>query len=177
MSNLTNIQRGKFLTDEILSKARRIKMLLTDCDGVLTDAGVYYGESGETLKKFNMRDGMAVERLYNIDIEVGIITGERSPSIAKRAEKLKIVELHLGVKDKPLILQGILERKNLQPAEIAYIGDDTNDVEIMKMVGLAACPADALSFAKNVADYICEARGGEGCFREFAELIISSKTK
>ena len=161
---------------EIIERAKQIKLLLTDCDGVLTDGGVFYGESGEVLKRFNIRDGMGTERLRKwAGVETGIITGERSPSVARRAEKLKIVELHLGIKDKPMVLREILERKHLMASEIAYIGDDTNDVEIMKLVGLAACPNDAMIFAKNVAHYVCNAKGGEGCFREFAELIISAK--
>jgi YrbI family 3-deoxy-D-manno-octulosonate 8-phosphate phosphatase len=162
--------------DEILARAKKIKLLLTDCDGVLTDAGVYYGENGEVLKKFNIRDGMGVERLRKLaNIETGIITGELSPSVAKRAEKLKITELHLGIKDKVLVLIQIMSSRNLLPENIAYIGDDVNDIEIMQKVGLTACPADAISFTKNVADYVCETKGGEGCFREFAELIIASK--
>lgn len=162
--------------DNVLKeKAIKIKLLLTDCDGVLTDGGVYYGENGEVLKKFNIRDGMGVERLLKYaNVETGIITGEVSPSVKKRAEKLKITELHLGIKDKPAVLHAILQRKNLQADEVAYIGDDTNDVEIMKLVGLSACPADAMIFTKNIAHYICENKGGEGAFREFAELIIQA---
>ena len=97
-------------------KLSGIKLLLTDCDGVLTDGGVYYGEAGEELKKFNIRDGMGVERLRKLaEYRTGIITGELSPSVIKRAEKLKITELHLGVKDKPAVLKEILDRLNLQP--------------------------------------------------------------
>ena len=157
-------------------KASKIRLLLTDCDGVLTDGGVYYGENGEVLKKFNIRDGMGVERLRKLaGIETGIITGELSPSVQKRAEKLNITELHLGIKDKPAVLQKILEKHKLLAQEVAYIGDDVNDLEIMQQVGFSACPADALVFVKQVADYICTLKGGEGCFREFAELIIESK--
>ena len=159
-------------------KLSRIKLLLTDCDGVLTDGGVYYGGAGEEFKKFDIRDGMGVERLRNFaGVTTGIITGELSPSLIKRAEKLKITELHLGVKDKPAVFKEILNRLNLQPEEVAYIGDDTNDQEVMKLAGVGACPADAISFVKEIADYICGAKGGEGCFRELAELIISSKAE
>lgn len=164
------------MTQEITAKARKIKLLITDCDGVLTDGGVYYGEQGEILKKFNIRDGMGVERLRKLaDVQTGIITGEVSPSVAKRAEKLQITELHLGIKDKLKVLMQIMVNKNLTTDNIAYIGDDVNDIEIMQQVGLTACPADAISFTKNIADYVCESKGGEGCFREFAELIIASK--
>lgn len=158
-------------------KAKHIKLLITDCDGVLTDAGVYYGENGEVLKKFNIRDGMGVERLRKLaDVETAIITGEVSPSVAKRAEKLKITELHLGIKDKLAILVQIMVSRNLTKSNIAYIGDDVNDIEIMQNVGLTACPSDAISFTKEVADYTCVNKGGEGCFREFAELIIAAQS-
>ncbi|MEA5137825.1 KdsC family phosphatase [Arcicella rigui] len=158
-------------------KAKHIKLLITDCDGVLTDAGVYYGENGEVLKKFNIRDGMGVERLRKlVNVETAIITGEVSPSVAKRAEKLKITELHLGIKDKLAVLVQIMVNRNLTKNNIAYIGDDVNDIEIMQNVGLTACPSDAISFTKEVADYICENKGGEGCFREFAELIIAAQS-
>ncbi len=159
-------------------KLSRIKLLLTDCDGVLTDGGVYYGEAGEEFKKFDIRDGMGVERLRNFaGVTTGIITGELSPSLIKRAEKLKITELHLGAKDKPAIFKEIISRLGLLPEEVAYIGDDTNDLEIMKLAGLTACPADAISFVKDVANVICEAKGGQGSFREFAEMIIASHQK
>ncbi|MEA5403881.1 HAD hydrolase family protein [Arcicella sp. DC2W] len=158
-------------------KAKHIKLLITDCDGVLTDAGVYYGENGEVLKKFNIRDGMGVERLRKlVNVETAIITGEVSPSVAKRAEKLRITELHLGIKDKLAVLVQIMVNRNLTKNNIAYIGDDVNDIEIMQNVGLTACPSDAISFTKEVADYICENKGGEGCFREFAELIIAAQS-
>src|ERR1700679_3118007 len=108
-------------------KLSRIKLLLTDCDGVLTDGGVYYGEAGEEFKKFDIRDGMGVERLRNLaGVTTGIITGELSPSLIKRAEKLKITELHLGVKDKPAFLKEIMDRLSLTAEEVACIGDDVN---------------------------------------------------
>jgi 3-deoxy-D-manno-octulosonate 8-phosphate phosphatase (KDO 8-P phosphatase) len=160
----------------ILAKAARIKLLLTDCDGVLTDASVYYGESGEIFKKFNIRDGMAVERLREqVGVETGIVTGERSPSVVTRAAKLKITELHLGAKDKLSLLAEILERNGLDASEVAFIGDDVNDLAILQAVGFSACPADATKFNKAVVDYCCDLNGGQGCFREVAELIIEAK--
>jgi 3-deoxy-D-manno-octulosonate 8-phosphate phosphatase (KDO 8-P phosphatase) len=160
---------------DLIEKAKKIKLLLTDCDGVLTDGGVYYSESGEVMKRFNIRDGMGVERLRKMGIPTGIITGERSPSVVRRAEKLNIEELHLGVKDKPEKLRTILSRLALKKEEIAYIGDDVNDLEVMQMVGLTACPNDAISLVKPHVDYICEAKGGQGAFREFVELIIAAR--
>lgn len=162
----------------IVEKALKVKLLLTDCDGVLTDGGVYYSNRGEEMKLFSVRDGMGVARLREIvGVDVGIITGENSASTAQRAAKLKIDELHLLAKDKSLVLQEIMGRRKLTPEEVAYIGDDYNDLEVLCNVGLSACPADALPEIAYMVDYICSSSGGRGAFREFAELIISFKKK
>ncbi|HKC68220.1 MAG TPA: HAD-IIIA family hydrolase [Bacteroidia bacterium] len=164
------------LKKELNTKAKKIKLLLTDVDGVLTDNGVYYGADGEQLKRFSIRDGMGVERLLKLaEVETGIITGELSPSVAKRAEKLKIKELHLGIKNKLLVLNEIVKKRKLSLEQVAYIGDDVNDLEVMEHVGLTACPADAMDMVKQQVYYICSQNGGYGCFREFAELIINAK--
>jgi 3-deoxy-D-manno-octulosonate 8-phosphate phosphatase (KDO 8-P phosphatase) len=162
--------------DRLLERARLVKLLLTDCDGVLTDGTVYYSAQGEEMKRYSIRDGMGVERLRTLaGVEVGIVTGEVSPSLIRRAEKLHISELHLGVKDKTAVLQQILQTRQLQPHEVAYIGDDTNDIGMMQCVGLAACPADAVYQAQAVAHYKSTQNGGHGAFRDFAELIIYAK--
>jgi 3-deoxy-D-manno-octulosonate 8-phosphate phosphatase (KDO 8-P phosphatase) len=159
-------------------KAARIQLLLTDCDGVLTDAGVYYSANGELLKRFSMRDGMGVERLRLIaGVETGIITGEQSAIVEQRAAKLGITELHLGVKNKRQVLEAILDRRNLEPEQVAFIGDDLNDIGIMKAAGLSACPADAMEDILTISDYICRLPGGHGAFRDFAEFIIRSITE
>ena len=159
----------------LFSKLTMIKLVLTDCDGVLTDTGVYYSNSGEEMKKFSIRDGMGVERLRKLlKIETGIITGELSGSVKKRAVKLKIKELHIGAKNKAAVLIEIMRRKELKSENIAFIGDDVNDLEIMNLVGLSACPSDAIEEVKKVSDYVCKNCGGNGAFREFAELIINS---
>ena len=160
----------------IQTKAARIRLVLTDCDGVLTDGGVYYGESGEVLKRFNIRDGMGVVRLRElVGVQTGIITGETSPSVVTRAAKLKISELHLGAGNKLSLLPEILSRLDLGASEVAFIGDDVNDLELLQAVGLSACPADATRQKKAVVDYCCQMAGGQGCFRELAELIIEAR--
>lgn len=162
---------------KLKEKAKKIKFLFTDCDGVLTDTGVYYSERGEELKKFSIRDGMGVELLRNmINIETGIMSGEDLELIRKRASKLKLEEVHLGIKDKKTLMTKILESKNISFEELAYIGDDINDVEVMEVAGLTACPADATHYAKNKADFVCPNKGGQGAFRDFVELIIEAKT-
>jgi len=159
-------------------KVEKIKLVITDNDGVLTDTGVYYSEKGEELKRFSIRDGMGVERLRkHCNIETVIMTGELSGSVKSRAEKLKMKEYYLGVKDKVEMLEEVKSKNKIFEENIAFIGDDVNDIGIMKLVGLRAAPADAMSYTKEVADYICEAKSGNGAFREFAELIIAFKYK
>ncbi len=161
----------------LADKAKRIKLVLTDNDGVLTDTGVFYSDQGEMLKRFSIRDGMGVERLRNLlQVETGIITGELSGSVKKRAEKLQIKELYLGAKNKAHLLNEILKKNNLKGENIAFIGDDVNDIELIKLVGLTASPSDGMLDVRNIVDYICEEKGGHGAFREFAELIIALRS-
>lgn len=162
---------------DLFSKAKEVRWLLTDCDGVLTDGGVYYGESGEALKRFSIRDGMGVQRLAEIaGVQTGIVTGELSPSVKHRAEKLKIEELHLGAKDKVSIVKDLAKRRGIELSQIAYIGDDVNDLEVLEIVGLSACPNDAMEIVQSKVNLVCEKPGGHGAFREFCEFILKAKS-
>ena len=162
--------------EHLKKKIEKIKIVVTDNDGVLTDTGVYYSVKGEEFKRFSIRDGMGVERLRkHVGIETVIITGENSGSVKARAEKLKITEYYLGVKDKLKVLEEIKRKNNITEENIAYIGDDVNDIAMMKLVGLTATPADGTIFIKDFADFICSSKSGNGAFREFAELIIAFK--
>lgn len=160
------------ISSDILAKARRIKWVITDCDGVLTDTGVYYTDEGEFMKRYSIRDGMGVERLRNIGVQTAIMTGEQSKPLAHRAAKLQITELYMYIKDKPKCLAEFRAKHHVENDEIAYIGDDLNDFDVLKQVGLSACPQDALTQIKESCDYICTAKGGHGAFRDLAELII-----
>lgn len=165
-------------TEEFLCRVKNIRLVLSDNDGVLTDNGVYYSARGEELKRYSIRDGMGVERLDAVGIMTGIMTGETSFNLKKRAEKLKIKHLYLGVKDKQSKLESLLAETGLALNEIAYMGDDINDLGIMSAVavsGLTACPGDATDFVRPAAHYTCKAKGGHGAFREFAELLIRLK--
>lgn len=164
------------VSEDIIAKARKIKWVITDCDGVLTDTGVYYTDSGEFMKRYSIRDGMGVERLRHIGIETAIITGEQSKPLVHRAEKLKINELYMYIKNKPACLEEFKIKHDVENEEIAYIGDDFNDEEVLKIVGLSACPKDALTQIKESCDYICTANGGHGAFRDLAEMIIRCRT-
>ncbi len=162
------------MNKDLKQKATKIKLLLTDCDGVLTDGCVYYSAKGEELKKFNLRDGMGIERLRLLcNIETAIITRENSEIVKRRTEKLKMKFYYPGLWDKAKKLPEILVEHSLSADEIAYIGDDVNDKEIMQAIGLSACPSDAFEEVKAISTYICKAPGGQGALREFAELIIS----
>ncbi len=170
--------KKKLTKQQLLKRASKIKLVLTDCDGVLTDTGVYYSADGEAMKRFSIRDGMGVERLRKYaNVETGIVTGEATDIVRRRAEKLKMTEIHLGINYKDRQFKEILKRRNLKPEEVAFIGDDSNDVTVMRLAGLTACPGDATQFAKNESDIILKTNGGYGAFREFAEIIIEAKTK
>ncbi len=159
-------------------KLEKIKLVLTDNDGVLTDTGVYFSAKGEEFKRFSIRDGMGIERLRKYaGIETIIITGEESGSVRARAEKLKMKEYYLGVNKKEEILSGIMKKNNVTSEEIAFIGDDSNDFELMKLVGFKVTPADGMNFIKEICDYVCENRAGFGAFRELAELILAFQYK
>ncbi len=163
---------------EIQKRAHAIRLVLTDNDGVLTDTGVYYSEQGEVFKRFSIRDGMGGERLRHAGIETAIITGELSGSVQKRAEKLKMPYLYLGVKDKRAKLDEILRQTGLLTAHLGYIGDDVNDLEIIAEInkaGLTACPNDAMPIVKKAVHYKAKANGGYGAFRDFAEWILAHR--
>ena len=162
--------------EELTKRGKQIKLVISDNDGVFTDNGVYYSANGEEMKRYSIRDGMGVERLKIAGIETCIMTGEMSPSIKKRAEKLAMNRLYLGVKDKFSILDTVLAETGLQKHELAYIGDDVNDAEIMQEIGregLTACPRDATDFVLPYAHYHCNNDGGYGAFRDFAEWLIA----
>lgn len=153
-------------------KCSRIKMFIMDCDGVLTDAGMYYTHEGNELKKFSTRDGMGIGFLHKHGIKTAIITGENSSIVEHRARKLEIQDVYLGIKDKKATLHEVMNKHGLQAEEIAYIGDDLNDMEVLQSVGLALTVADATPAVKEFADYITQARGGHGAVREACEFLL-----
>lgn len=149
----------------------RIRMLLTDCDGCLTDGGMYYSEMGDELKKFNTRDGMAFALLRERGIITGIITSENVDLNRRRAEKLKLDILEAGCKDKLGTINRICDKRGIDLENVCYIGDDINDIEVIKAVGFGCCPADAMPEVLTVADYVTKAKGGQGVIREVVREI------
>lgn len=150
-----------------------IRMFLTDCDGCLTDGGMYYSEKGDELKKFNTRDGMGFKLLRECGIITGIITSENVDLNRRRAEKLKLDILKLGCTDKLAAVKQICYERGIELKNVCYIGDDVNDIDVLKEVGYGCVPADATLQAKEVAKYITKAKGGEGVVREIVDILLS----
>lgn len=150
----------------------KIKIFVMDVDGTLTDGSIYIGTQGETMKVFNAKDGYAIANLLpKKGIEPIIITGRKSQIVAKRAEELKIKKLYQGIQNKQGLLEKIMKECHVQSSEIAYIGDDLNDIDCIRFCGLSACPQDAVEEVKLIADYVCKNCGGKGAVREFIEYI------
>jgi N-acylneuraminate cytidylyltransferase len=168
------VNEGKQSVD-YSSIIKSIKLLVMDVDGVLTDAGMYYSENGDEQKKFNTRDGKGIELVRNIGIKTAIITSENTNIVARRAEKLKVDYLYQGAKDKLPLLMEILEKENIGLNNVAYIGDDINDLNVLKSVGFPVTPNDGVDENKEVALFVTKTNGGYGAVRELCNLIIDKK--
>lgn len=147
-----------------------IQLLALDVDGVMTDGSMYYSENGDELKKFNTRDGMGIQLLKENGIKIAIITKENTKLVDRRAKKLKVDDIFQGIENKLIVLEELKKKYNLDYSNIAYIGDDINDIPILEKVGISICPNDAIIDVKNVCDYVTKRKGGEGVVREFYEL-------
>lgn len=166
----------KLSKTELQKRARKIKLVLTDVDGVLTDTGVYYSEKGEIMKRFSIRDGMGVELIRERGIETAIITREKSPSVKKRGQKLKMPWIFLGIWSKVEFIPTILKKTGLRMDELAYIGDDVNDLEIIQEIakhGLTGTPGDGMPIIKAEVHYVAQANAGYGAFRDFTDWILT----
>lgn len=162
---------------ELRERAQRVRLVLADCDGTLTDAGVWFSAQGELAKRFSLRDGMGVELLRNAGVTTAIITRESSEAVRRRSEKLKLPFHFDGLQDKRAHLSEVTRLTQTEPSEMAYIGDDVNDLEIMTAIadagGLTGAPADATGAVLDLVHFRAERTGGHGAFREFAEWILS----
>lgn len=156
-----------------LLKGKEIKLVVLDVDGVFTDGGMYYTSSGEEIKKFNVKDGMAIVNAISKGFEFGIISAaSRNEVVNIRAKILGIQNLYVGKQPKIEVLEKWLYEKGLGFENVAYIGDDINDVEILRKVGISASPSDAVFAARQAANVVLQSKGGQGCIREFIERFI-----
>jgi 3-deoxy-D-manno-octulosonate 8-phosphate phosphatase (KDO 8-P phosphatase) len=153
---------------------RKIKLLIMDLDGTLTDGKLYFAPNGEIMKAFNVKDGLMIAELAKYGIIPVILTGRESQITLSQCKGLKITEVHQGVQNKVKQLNQIMEKYHCSFYEVAYIGDDLNDLECMKLCGMSGCPSDAVDQVKIAADYICNAKGGEGAVREFIEYFVDN---
>ncbi len=165
-----------FPTNHLAEKIQKIKLLILDVDGVMTDGGMYFAESGEQMKKFNTKDGMAIIHLTRNDFQVAIISsGFKGESVKKRAEMLGIQNCYVGRGSKMNVLNEICEKIGISLDEVAIIGDDINDLEVMRNVGVSFSPKDAIGVVKQQVDVVLTKRGGEGCVREMIDQFILKK--
>ena len=152
-----------------------IKLFITDIDGVWTDGGMYYDQSGNEWKKFNTGDSAGVLFLRLLDIPTAIITGEDTEIVRRRAKKLKIPHLFMGVKNKLKVAQELCADLGISLENVAYIGDDINDIILLRAVGLSACPANAPEYIQKEVDWQLPIKGGDGVFRGFVERFLYDK--
>jgi|ERR1700752_38874 len=161
--------------DSVQERASRIKLLLMDCDGVLTDGRIWILENGEDQKTFSTRDGLGLDLFHRGGLKSGIISGRRSSAVERRAETLGISFVRLGCEDKQLAFNEALDVNGLSTQEVAYVGDDLNDIPLMLRAELSVAVADAAVETKQHAHYVTQARGGEGAIREVCELILQAQ--
>ena len=156
-------------------KAARVTLLLLDVDGVLSDGRIIYDADGREIKAFYVRDGHGIKMLQQAGIEVGIITGRRSPVVEIRARELGITLVRQGVSDKVAVWRDILEEKRLAPEETAYVGDDIVDIPLLRRGGFAAAVFDAETEVVEAADYVAGRRGGRGAVREIGDFLLRAR--
>jgi YrbI family 3-deoxy-D-manno-octulosonate 8-phosphate phosphatase len=160
----------------LYAKCKKIKLVLTDVDGVLTDGGMYYTDKGDIMKKFFTRDGMGVTLLKKHNIPTIIVTKENTKMVKQWAKRMKVAALYDGITQKESILDSICKDYKITVKEVAYVGDDVNDIGLLKKVGFAVVPNDGTNEARVVSDYICKNKGGNGAFREVVDLILQARS-
>lgn len=156
-------------------KASQIKAIFFDVDGVLTDGRINYDDTGREIKSFNVKDGLIFGYLKKAGIITGAISGRDSPAVARRCAELKVDFCHQGIVDKASAFEKLVKHYKLKTKEVAFIGDDINDLPIFRLTGFSICPADTYDYIKEQADLVTIAKGGGGVFREVADLVLASK--
>lgn len=164
-----------FDNSDLIERAKRIKLLIMDCDGVLTDGRLYFSESGEELKVFNVKDGQGIVLWHEAGFRSGIISGRESKIVNNRATELGITHIKQRSQDKTQCFSEILKEEKISVSEVAYIGDDIGDIDLLKLVGFPAIVADAVETIHSFAIYKTKAKGGYGAVRELTDLLLKLK--
>ena len=175
MANKTRSGQTPARSRRLTGMLKKIRLFATDVDGVLTDGGLYYSDSGEQTKKFNVWDGLGLVLLKHAGLVTAIITMDDTPLVKIRSAKLGITELHQGVRDKLAVLNELASKYGIKLEEIAYVGDDVPDLPALRAVGFSAAPANAREPVRKKVRYVCKAKGGEGAVREVADLILAAQ--
>lgn len=165
------------VTDKVINKAQHIKLLICDVDGVFSDGRIYLGNNGEELKAFHTRDGYGIKALRQAGIEVAIITGRQSVIVAQRMASLTVPYIYQGQENKLAAFIELQQKLQLKPEQIAYIGDDLSDWQVMQYCGLAAAVNDAHPYLVKHADFVTSIAGGFGAVRELCDLLLISHGK
>jgi 3-deoxy-D-manno-octulosonate 8-phosphate phosphatase (KDO 8-P phosphatase) len=165
------------VSTEVYEKGKKIQLVLLDVDGVLTDGRLIMGSGGEEGRSFHVRDGLGIRLGQRGGLLFGLISGRESKIVADRAEELYITEIHQGVFDKVAKLEEVLGRLKLEKDQVCYIGDDLVDLPVLRQVGLAAAPADALPEVREAVHYVADCRGGQGAVREVVDILLRAKEK
>ncbi len=163
------------LSEDILKRAKKVKLLLMDCDGVLTDGRLYFSANGEELKVFNVKDGQGIALWHKAGFKSGIISGRESSMVRRRAEELGINHIKQGSRDKIVCFQEILKEEGLSSEEVAFIGDDSGDIDLLSIVGFPVAVSDAVSELFPFALYITDRNGGFGAVRELIDVLLKAK--
>ena len=158
-----------------IKKASAIKAIFFDVDGVLTDGKIIYDETGKEIKNFNVKDGQIISYLKKAGIVVGAISGRESGATAKRAAELKLDFCHQAILDKAETFQKLIDHYKFKNREVAFVGDDINDIPVFRIAGLSACPCDTFEYVKETVDLVTKAKGGRGVLREVADLVLAAR--
>ena len=162
---------------DLKEKASKIKLLVFDVDGVMTDGSITYDENGVEYKTFNAKDGHGLAKMIRNGFMTAVITGRRNGTVDRRAEDLRFTEVYQGVKNKLPILEGIMQKYELTFDEVSYMGDDEPDIPILEKVGIAACPSDAVDNVKKICNFISTKEGGHGAVRELCDFVFDNRSE
>jgi 3-deoxy-D-manno-octulosonate 8-phosphate phosphatase (KDO 8-P phosphatase) len=161
--------------EAIRDRMRRVRLVLLDVDGVLTDGGLRFGPRGDEGRRFHVRDGTAIKLALSAGLPVGILSGRRAEAVRHRAEELGLPEIHQGRREKLAAWREILDRRDLADADVAFMGDDVLDLPLLRRAGLAACPSDASAECLDAAHWVATRAGGAGCVRELLEAVLRAQ--
>jgi len=162
-------------TKEQLRKAANVKAIFFDVDGVLTDGRIVFDDKGGEIKNFNVKDGLIISHLKKAGILTGAISGRESAATTRRCAELKVDFCHQGILDKLSVFEKLVKHYELRTKEVAFIGDDINDLPILHIAGLSACPSDTFDYIKEHVDVVTRAKGGNGVFREVADMVLAAR--